>query len=128
MQSMATLEGLQLALDKLNSRKYRVHKERVFMRDGRVCRYCGSDEEPLHIDHIIPLSRRGTNEIENLQILCKPCHFEKTRQEQNDQYIKQSETESSVNQTTKKIFNSDLTQKYAFVEKLSNIQTDKKKY
>jgi len=43
-----------VALDKLNSRRYRVHKQRVFDRDGRICRYCGSDEEPLHIDHIIP--------------------------------------------------------------------------
>ena len=74
------------------------------------------------------MSRRGTNEIENLQILCKPCHFEKTRLEQNDQYVKQSATESSVNLTTKKIFNSDLTHRYAFVEKLSDRETTQKKY
>jgi len=30
-----------MAIDKLNSRKYRAHKERVFARDGRICRYCG---------------------------------------------------------------------------------------
>ena len=30
------------------------------------------------IDHIIPLALGGTNEPENLQILCKPCHQSKT--------------------------------------------------
>ncbi len=72
------------------------------------------------------MSRKGTNDIENLQILYKPCHFEKTRREQDDQYIKYSETESSVNLTTKKIFNSDLIHRYAFVEKLKDKETYQK--
>ena len=59
-----------MALDKLNSRRYRVHKQRVFDRDGRICRYCGSDEEPLHIDHIIPLSSAKTEDE-----LYKLCHY-----------------------------------------------------
>jgi hypothetical protein len=97
---------------------------------NKKCSTCEKDLKinNFHLDHIIPLSRRGTNEIENLQILCKPCHFEKTRQEQNDQYVKQSATESSVNLTTKQIFNSDLTHRYAFVEKLTDKEIDQKKY
>jgi 5-methylcytosine-specific restriction endonuclease McrA len=71
-----------MALDKLNSRKYRAHKERVFARDGRTCRYCGSDEEPLHIDHIISRKRGGTHELENLQVLCKPCNLRKSSKEE----------------------------------------------
>ena len=30
------------------------------------------------IDHILPLALGGTNEPDNLQILCKPCHRAKT--------------------------------------------------
>ena len=71
-----------MALDKLNSRKYRAHKERVFARDGRTCRYCGSDEEPLHIDHIISRKRGGTHELENLQVLCKNCNLRKSSKEE----------------------------------------------
>jgi 5-methylcytosine-specific restriction endonuclease McrA len=67
-----------MALDKLNSRRYRVHKQRVFARDGRQCRYCGSDEEPLHIDHIIPRKAGGTHDLDNLQVLCKPCNLRKS--------------------------------------------------
>jgi 5-methylcytosine-specific restriction endonuclease McrA len=71
-----------MALDKLNSRRYRVHKQRVFDRDGRNCRYCGSDEEPLHIDHIIPRKRGGTHDLENLQVLCKACNLRKSSKDE----------------------------------------------
>ena len=71
-----------MVLDKLNSRKYRVHKERVFARDGRTCRYCGSDEEPLHIDHIISRKRGGTHDLDNLQVLCKSCNLRKSSKEE----------------------------------------------
>jgi 5-methylcytosine-specific restriction endonuclease McrA len=71
-----------VALDKLNSRRYRVHKQRVFDRDGRICRYCGSDEEPLHIDHIIPRKVGGTHDLENLQVLCKMCNLKKSSKDE----------------------------------------------
>ena len=32
------------------------------------------------IDHILPFALGGTNEPDNLQILCKPCHRSKTTQ------------------------------------------------
>jgi 5-methylcytosine-specific restriction endonuclease McrA len=70
-----------MALDKLNSRRYRAHKERVFMRDGRQCRYCGSDEN-LHIDHIISRKRGGTHDLENLQVLCRDCNLRKSSKEE----------------------------------------------
>ena len=66
-----------MAIDKLNSRKYRTHKERVFARDGRICRYCGSDEN-LQVDHIIPRKAGGTHDLENLQVLCRNCNLRKS--------------------------------------------------
>jgi 5-methylcytosine-specific restriction endonuclease McrA len=81
MQGARSLEEIQLALDKLNSRKYRAHKERVFLRDGRICRYCGSDEN-LQIDHIISRKRGGTHDLENLQVLCRNCNLRKSSKEE----------------------------------------------
>ncbi len=46
----------------------------VYMRDGGRCRECGCTKD-LHIDHIIPLSKGGSSEPENLQILCKKCNL-----------------------------------------------------
>lgn len=46
----------------------------------KECHYCGVGLTPdkATLDHIIPLARRkGTNEVSNLVISCKPCNTEK---------------------------------------------------
>ena len=48
----------------------------VFERDEHKCVYCGSDEN-LTIDHIHPVSKGGSNNVKNLQILCRDCNNEK---------------------------------------------------
>lgn len=40
------------------------------------CAYCGNPIAKTH-DHIDPLSRGGTHELENLVRCCKDCNFEK---------------------------------------------------
>ena len=52
---------------------------KVLVRDGHRCTYCGAKaaEAPLHIDHVIPVCRGGTNEIENLVAACSACNIGK---------------------------------------------------
>jgi 5-methylcytosine-specific restriction endonuclease McrA len=66
-----------MALDNLNSRRYREQRERVFMRDGRACQLCGTDEGEMHIDHIIPRKSGGDHSLDNLRVLCKSCNLRK---------------------------------------------------
>lgn len=40
------------------------------------CLACGAEKD-LEIDHVLPLSRGGTNEFENLQVLCGRCNRSK---------------------------------------------------
>ena len=43
------------------------------------CKYCNNLlDASYEIDHIIPLYKNGTNEIYNLQALCRNCHGKKT--------------------------------------------------
>jgi hypothetical protein len=60
-------------------------REAVLMRDGFRCRNCGrsprEDGIKLHVDHIEPWSKGGTNDLENLQALCEECNLGKSDQE-----------------------------------------------
>lgn len=49
----------------------------VFRRDNYTCRYCGSRQEPLHCDHVIPASRGGAHTTDNLVAACQPCNLSK---------------------------------------------------
>ena len=48
----------------------------VFERDNSTCRYCGTLDN-LTIDHIIPLTKGGNNNANNLQTLCQNCDSKK---------------------------------------------------
>lgn len=51
---------------------------RVLERDHFKCRRCGASAEAiLHVDHIVPKSRGGTDDIDNLQTLCRDCNLGK---------------------------------------------------
>ncbi|MGO4188550.1 HNH endonuclease [Pseudarthrobacter sp. TAF60_1] len=52
-------------------------KQYIWTRDQGQCRACGSTSE-LQYDHIIPLKMGGSNNAENLQILCGPCNRSKS--------------------------------------------------
>lgn len=54
----------------------RNYRDLVYERDEWRCRFCGT-EERLSIDHIVPLSRGGTNDLDNLQTLCRSCNSKK---------------------------------------------------
>ncbi len=51
-------------------------KHIVFERDGGRCSHCGSGSN-LEYDHIVPFSRGGSNEPENIQLLCLSCNRRK---------------------------------------------------
>ena len=58
----------------------------IFKRDKFTCQYCGrsSPEVILEVDHIIPVSKGGTNDIMNLITSCKDCNRGKSDKELSD--------------------------------------------
>lgn len=56
-------------------------RHEVFKRDNYTCVECGAKKEDgatLHIDHIIPVSKGGSDEMNNLQTLCSDCNLNKS--------------------------------------------------
>lgn len=73
-------------------------RHEVFKRDGYRCRECGASRDEgatLEIDHIIPVANGGTNDIDNLQTLCKKCNRGKYTDEwiggENDLQVAENE-------------------------------------
>lgn len=50
-------------------------KQKVKDRD-KVCVICGGSDN-LTVDHKLPLSEGGTDDLENLQTMCQPCNHQK---------------------------------------------------
>lgn len=48
----------------------------VEQRD-KCCVYCRCPDGPYHIDHIVPSSRGGSNDISNLALACASCNISK---------------------------------------------------
>jgi 5-methylcytosine-specific restriction enzyme A len=54
-------------------------RDEVFRRDDNTCQFCGNRLTPakLTIDHLIPLSRGGLNEVTNFVACCGVCNEKK---------------------------------------------------
>lgn len=56
----------------------------ILQRDNYLCQAClkgGRVVEGNHVDHITPKAKGGTDDPDNLQVLCKSCHQRKTIKE-----------------------------------------------
>jgi len=56
-------------------------KAYLLKRQKRKCTHCGlsfQEWDVLEVDHIIPIALRGKDEYNNLQLLHRHCHDEKT--------------------------------------------------
>ncbi len=56
--------------------KIKVKMQRIYRRDNYQCVYCGSKKN-LTLDHVIPKSRGGLNNWENLATSCAGCNTKK---------------------------------------------------
>ena len=52
-------------------------RKNIFQRDQSCCKYCGQSNTKLSIDHVIPRSRGGTDNWENVITACLQCNVRK---------------------------------------------------
>ena len=70
--SHARRARVRAASGKFTSREWMALKDAC----GHICLCCGTKNK-LTADHVIPLARGGSNDISNIQPLCKTCNFKK---------------------------------------------------
>lgn len=58
-------------------------RRRVHERDFYACRYCGARQN-LVIDHVQPVTRGGTNDLDNLATACHECNQRKFNRTPNE--------------------------------------------
>ena len=77
---------MKMAARKKLSRKIRFE---VFKRDSFACIYCGrkAPEVILEIDHVIPVSENGSNDLLNLVTSCFECNRGKSNRQLSDNTI-----------------------------------------
>lgn len=56
---------------------WKVIRIRIFERDDFTCQYCGVRGVDLECDHVLPVSRGGSSDDDNLVTACKPCNRSK---------------------------------------------------
>lgn len=50
----------------------------IAAKSGGACFYCGARPHYLEADHVMPLARGGSEDIENFVAACAPCNREKS--------------------------------------------------
>ncbi|MDD2054183.1 HNH endonuclease [Pseudomonas putida] len=62
-------------------RPWRRKRDAILLRDKYTCQVCGVTTNHLEVDHVVNLAQGGTDEDDNLQAICVPCHKLKTAAE-----------------------------------------------
>lgn len=68
-----------LRYDRLPRREVRFSRRNVFYRDRNRCQYCGRvfPSRHLNLDHVVPLSRGGSSNWNNVVCACIECNCRK---------------------------------------------------
>ena len=64
---------------------WRKQRGKALERDGYICQECKTRHiitPATDVDHIIEKAHGGTDDLDNLQSLCNPCHKDKTNKRQ----------------------------------------------
>lgn len=79
MQKMqnAEISGIEYQQGELQGYEVR---EYLLEKGRRKCAYCGAENIPLEVEHIVPKSRGGSNRVSNLTLACTLCNQKKGNQ------------------------------------------------
>lgn len=57
-----------------NQKRKNAWRQMISARTEHTCFYCGTDEEPWTIEHLVPLAHGGSSDFPNLVRACPACN------------------------------------------------------
>lgn len=87
---LPTLQAKAGSTPRIRGDAWMATRRAVMQRDKYTCAGCGSIRMDHEVDHVVPLEQGGSNDLENLQLLCawfdasgvkQGCHAAKTKAE-----------------------------------------------
>ncbi|WP_200411726.1 HNH endonuclease [Virgibacillus salexigens] len=65
---------------------------RVLKRDNQICRQCGQavQDEEIEFDHIIPFSKGGSSDENNIRLLCSTCNRKRSNNFEDEYLVRDS--------------------------------------
>lgn len=73
--AVPTVIRLRYVVRRPRLRRTNVSRRALFIRDDHCCQYCSGVADS--IDHVMPRSRGGQHEWENVVAACRPCNLRK---------------------------------------------------
>lgn len=91
-------QGFRVVKHGVSGRRRKEAVRRLSKQYRWKCSYCGRDLYPqtATVDHVVPLSKGGTNDYENLRLSCARCNRDKgsSEPEQFDEHVKRHRIEA----------------------------------
>lgn len=79
-----TLQAKAGSTPRIRGDAWMATRRQVMQRDKFTCAACGAIRADHEVDHRVPLEQGGSNDLDNLQLLCggpDRCHAAKTKAE-----------------------------------------------
>ena len=73
---------------KVPYREIALTRKNILQRDNNCCQYCGSSSNKLSIDHVIPRSKGGPDQWENVTTACLTCNVMKGNRTPEEAHMK----------------------------------------
>lgn len=65
---------LEAKRGRLRAKQWDILRKKALKRDNYTCCNCGARNRRLHVHHIVPVEKGGSNKLTNLATACDRCH------------------------------------------------------
>ncbi len=104
MASLASRAFSELCRPPARTYDWEAFYKELYCKQGGRCLLCGGSSDKFEVDHVVPRISGGTDELDNMQLICADCHQQKTTYEQQSRVADESPLISRFSLSTYEAF------------------------